>query len=142
MPAASTAETWTNTSLPPSSGAIKPKPLVELKNFTVPMVITNVLLSSGSGSAQCVTGRGNKNICICRKVSVRPARSTRVRKTEELRLTGTQEPRAHNIGAQARVCNGHAGTIPRSSRKHLLLFVISRPHHYIVVTHRRPAACG
>src|SRR4051812_47596575 len=39
MPAASTAETCTNTSLPPPSGEMKPKPLAELKNFTVPMVI-------------------------------------------------------------------------------------------------------
>src|SRR5580704_82023 len=39
IPAASTAETWTNTSLPPPSGEMKPKPLVVLKNFTVPMVM-------------------------------------------------------------------------------------------------------
>src|SRR6185503_17415096 len=39
MPAASTAETCTKTSLPPPSGATKPKPLPELKNFTVPIVM-------------------------------------------------------------------------------------------------------
>src|SRR5258708_36520161 len=39
-PDASTAEAWTNTSLPPPSGAIKPNPLVVLKNFTVPIVIS------------------------------------------------------------------------------------------------------
>src|SRR5271154_4231443 len=39
MPAASSAVAWTNTSLAPPSGEMKPKPLVELKNFTVPMVI-------------------------------------------------------------------------------------------------------
>src|ERR1700710_862786 len=39
MPAASTAETCTNTSLPPPSGEMKPKPLAALKNFTVPMVM-------------------------------------------------------------------------------------------------------
>src|SRR3970040_2263630 len=38
MPARSTAETWTNTSFEPSCGAMKPKPLVVLKNFTVPVV--------------------------------------------------------------------------------------------------------
>src|SRR5689334_20265935 len=38
-PAASTAVAWTNTSLPPPSGAMKPKPFAELKNFTVPIVI-------------------------------------------------------------------------------------------------------
>src|SRR5581483_6026257 len=39
MPAASTAVACTNTSLPPPSGAMKPKPLEVLKNFTVPIVI-------------------------------------------------------------------------------------------------------
>src|ERR1700754_3665094 len=39
MPAASTAVACTNTSLPPPSGAMKPKPLVVLKNLTVPIVI-------------------------------------------------------------------------------------------------------
>jgi hypothetical protein len=38
-PAASTAVACTNTSLPPPSGAMKPKPLVVLKNLTVPIVI-------------------------------------------------------------------------------------------------------
>src|SRR5262249_22479927 len=39
MPAASTAVAWTKTSFAPPSGAIKPNPLVALKNFTVPMAI-------------------------------------------------------------------------------------------------------
>src|SRR5690348_8308138 len=39
-PAACTAVTCTNTSLPPPSGEMKPKPLVVLKNFTVPVVIS------------------------------------------------------------------------------------------------------
>src|ERR1700704_3865873 len=39
IPAASTAVAWTNTSLAPPSGEMKPKPLAELKNFTVPMVM-------------------------------------------------------------------------------------------------------
>jgi len=30
---------WTNTSFPPSSGVMKPKPLAVLKNFTVPFGI-------------------------------------------------------------------------------------------------------
>src|SRR4051812_35285081 len=39
IPAASSAVAWTNTSLAPPSGAMKPKPLEELKNLTVPMVM-------------------------------------------------------------------------------------------------------
>src|SRR5690349_11745476 len=35
----STAEMWTNTSAPPSSGWMKPKPLVSLNHFTVPVAI-------------------------------------------------------------------------------------------------------
>src|SRR5258708_3972981 len=62
MPAASTAETCTNTSLPPPSGEMKPKPFAELKNFTVPMVIDCSFKSSGSVHASCGNGRGNKNI--------------------------------------------------------------------------------
>src|SRR5581483_1435248 len=38
MPAASSAVAWTNTSLSPLSGWMKPKPLAVLKNFTVPVV--------------------------------------------------------------------------------------------------------
>src|SRR5258707_439195 len=33
------AEKWTNTSALPSSGAMKPKPLLELNHFTVPVAI-------------------------------------------------------------------------------------------------------
>jgi hypothetical protein len=36
---------WTKTSLPPSSGWIKPKPLVALNHFTVPVAIFEFLLS-------------------------------------------------------------------------------------------------
>src|ERR1700694_3209383 len=39
MPARSTALMCTNTSLPPSSGAMKPKPFVALNHLTVPVVI-------------------------------------------------------------------------------------------------------
>src|SRR6476659_7252717 len=35
---------WTNASAPPSSGVMKPKPLVSLKNLTVPSVIWVFLL--------------------------------------------------------------------------------------------------
>src|SRR4028119_211048 len=38
-PARSTAEMWTNTSLRPPSGSMKPKPLVALNHFTVPLAI-------------------------------------------------------------------------------------------------------
>src|ERR1039457_1874181 len=46
MPAASRAEAWTNTSLPPPSGAINPKPLDVLKNLTVPVGMTTPSASS------------------------------------------------------------------------------------------------
>src|SRR5512135_1799808 len=38
-PARSTALIWTKTSFPPSSGWMKPKPLVLLNHFTVPVVM-------------------------------------------------------------------------------------------------------
>src|SRR6516165_11397297 len=38
-PARSTAEIWTNTSLPPSCGGMNPYPLVGLNHFTVPVAI-------------------------------------------------------------------------------------------------------
>ena len=43
-PARSTALTWTKTSLPPSSGWMKPKPLVVLNHLTVPFAISGVSL--------------------------------------------------------------------------------------------------
>ena len=42
MPARSSAVTWTKASFCPSSGWMKPKPLVVLKNFTVPLVAMRV----------------------------------------------------------------------------------------------------
>src|SRR5215467_6803875 len=39
-PACSTAEIWTNTSLPPACGWINPSPLVGLNHFTVPRAIS------------------------------------------------------------------------------------------------------
>src|SRR3546814_10840548 len=39
MPARSSAEIWTKTSAEPSSGWMKPKPLVELNHFTVPLAM-------------------------------------------------------------------------------------------------------
>src|SRR5690606_14186097 len=44
MPDLSMAEIWTNTSLAPSSGVMKPNPLVALKNFTVPVWAMGELL--------------------------------------------------------------------------------------------------
>src|SRR5262245_53995308 len=41
----STAVMWTNTSFPPSSGVMKPKPFDWLKNFTVPFCRMRGLLS-------------------------------------------------------------------------------------------------
>src|SRR5882757_2041928 len=40
MPDRSTAETCTKTSVPPWSGWMKPKPLVPLNHFTVPVAMT------------------------------------------------------------------------------------------------------
>jgi hypothetical protein len=34
---------WTNTSFDPSLGSMKPKPLVVLKNFTVPVATGDIL---------------------------------------------------------------------------------------------------
>src|SRR5580693_9389012 len=76
MPAASTAVACTNTSLPPPSGAIKPKPLEVLKNFTVPIVIgsscsklTAARMRGGRGSF--VSGKeGN---CLVQARNVRRA---------------------------------------------------------------------
>src|SRR5215471_19295538 len=41
MPAASSAEAWTKTSLPPSSGSMNPNPFAVLKNFTVPFMFAS-----------------------------------------------------------------------------------------------------
>ena len=50
-----TAEEWTKRSLPPLSGAINPKPLSSLKNFTVPVsTITSLWLSCSSHEQHCV----------------------------------------------------------------------------------------
>ena len=49
-PARSTALMWTNTSLPPSSGCMKPKPFVALNRLTVPVVI---LTSPRCANARC-----------------------------------------------------------------------------------------
>src|SRR5262245_26114351 len=46
MPARSTAVMWTNTSGPPLVGWMKPKPLCELKNFTIPVAAMLGLLLS------------------------------------------------------------------------------------------------
>src|SRR5690606_29060602 len=56
MPEASTAEMCTKTSFAPSSGVMKPKPLVALKNFTVPVWAMGKLLSRWSNGvhATCV----------------------------------------------------------------------------------------
>ena len=49
-PARSTALMWANTSLPPSSGCMKPKPFVALNRLTVPVVI---LTSPRCTNARC-----------------------------------------------------------------------------------------
>src|SRR6185312_7468796 len=68
IPAASSAVAWTNTSLAPPSGEMKPKPLDELKNFTVPIVMmvplplnfrTNV--GKAKTSSREVSGPGARN---------------------------------------------------------------------------------
>src|SRR5579862_4510812 len=55
-PAASTAEICTNTSLPPPSGEMKPKPLEVLKNFTVPVAIDFCPDHNVPAHATCVAG--------------------------------------------------------------------------------------
>src|ERR1700712_2043198 len=71
MPAPSTAVAWTNTSLPPSSGAMKPKPLEVLKNFTVPMVMSSFLLRVSA--SECRTAK--LTLSQGRKLSVVQART-------------------------------------------------------------------
>src|ERR1700722_15053839 len=68
IPAASRAVAWTNTSLAPPSGEMKPKPLEELKNFTVPMVIVIPLrmivrtdARKAKTSSREVSGPGTRN---------------------------------------------------------------------------------
>src|SRR5258706_15529873 len=65
IPAASNAVAWTNTSLAPPSGEMKPKPLEELKNFTVPMgmmvplrVIVRTDVRTAKTSSREVSGPG------------------------------------------------------------------------------------
>src|SRR6059058_2004693 len=54
--AASTAVACTNTSLPPPSGAMKPKPLEVLKNLTVPIVME--VSCKDFRAAKCSVERG------------------------------------------------------------------------------------
>src|ERR1700744_844028 len=49
MPARSTALIWTKTSLPPSSGCMKPKPLVALNHLTVHLAIVCILVGESVG---------------------------------------------------------------------------------------------
>ena len=49
--AGGTAVMWTNTSLLPSCGMMKPKPLVALNHLTVPVAIDSVLLEEACGRA-------------------------------------------------------------------------------------------
>src|ERR1700742_3586025 len=87
IPAASTAVACTNTSLPPPSGEIKPKPLEVLKNFTVPMVIAISLSHRIPHARHARADAGNENISL-KKSSVwfRP-RNEAGRNQQELRLT-------------------------------------------------------
>src|SRR6185503_13913161 len=103
-PAASTAEAWTKTSLPPSSGAMKPNPLEALKNFTVPMVMICPLKHRVPAARHASPAVGTKHLGL--GVFGSSGALGRVRKTEELRLTGTQEPRPLYIGVPAHDYNG------------------------------------
>src|SRR5689334_6306443 len=77
MPARSSAVTWTNASFWPSSGWMKPKPLVELKNFTVPLVI-------GHSFDQCST---EANPPTDARISARAACPRRPRRSHDLEIT-------------------------------------------------------
>ena len=70
IPARSTAEMWTNTSEPPLSGWMKPKPFVELNHFTVPVVMMNPFLSNIAFSRR---ERTVSKIEILREEDRRPA---------------------------------------------------------------------
>src|SRR5690606_41821711 len=66
MPARSSAVACTNTSLPPSSGWMKPKPFWALKNFTIPFCME---LPFHTYMRACATIRARSLGCarICRK---------------------------------------------------------------------------
>src|SRR5258708_9945943 len=113
MPAASTAETCPTTSLPPPSGEMKPKPLLELKNFTVPMVMI-VPLNHRVPSTHHAGTVAEKNIGSG-EVFGSSGTHLRVRKTEALRLTGTQEPRTGHLNVYCLSCNESA-KIKRKNR--------------------------
>src|SRR5258708_280537 len=76
IPAASTAVAWTNTSLPPPSGAIKPKPFDVLKNFTVPTAIPSPVASDYARSTR--TGATNGNYQLRKVGFFNQARTKRV----------------------------------------------------------------
>src|SRR5689334_17092981 len=63
---------WTNASLPPVVGWMKPKPLVVLKNFTVPSVI----LSSFKGEFRGRHARRRRSVLLRRSRTGEPGRLT------------------------------------------------------------------
>ena len=60
-PARSTAEMCTNTSFEPSCGVMNPKPLVALKNFTVPVVDMNFPFMRGALGAALRTASSDRS---------------------------------------------------------------------------------
>src|ERR1700761_2575896 len=104
-PAASTAEACTNTSLPPPSGEMNPKPLVVLKNFTVPMVICISLNIEFPDARDAHAGRGEREHQYLRRGPFRPARVSGSVSTEALRLTGRKNHVARCMRLNA--CNNN-----------------------------------
>src|SRR5260221_10935571 len=100
-PAASTAVAWTNTSLPPPSGAIKPKPFEVLKNFTVPTAMISPVASDFARSTRTDATNGNYQL---RKVGFfNQARTKRVGiRNGALQLTECR--RGASIGRYAEYC--------------------------------------
>ena len=112
MPAASTAVACTNTSLPPPSGAMKPKPLEVLKNFTVPMVIyfpSNIVFHPHDMREQ---GREKRDHQF-REVSVGSARNEAVVSTGTLCLTGRKNHHAprYNVPGPEEQSQADAGGV-------------------------------
>src|SRR2546423_10758417 len=62
-PAASTAVACTNTSLPPPSGEMKPKPFCVLKNFTVPIIDCSLMTQIEFRQSRMLE-RGDKHLVI------------------------------------------------------------------------------
>src|SRR5437868_1614666 len=114
MPACSTAEMWTNASWPPSSGWMKPKPLVSLKNFTVPVGIL-VFLQLWRTDSRSPRARSRREGKRSRKAPVDRQFATSSRSAcRRFRRKSNPRPAAPR---PKRANSRHLGRWPRSARE-------------------------